>query len=308
MRTASSISPSQTVMPTGPRCSSAVATAHSRARLEFGQGDFLSRSPPPTSPAPRRQISPSPTRAPTMSRCSARSAGRAARPGRRPPARKVRADDAERAGDLLDRHRHDDRDPALRLGRRRRAERQPHSDTERDDDDPLVELGEPGRSGIAELPLVVQRADALRRAADRRAWPLLRVLRRRRGVGEATRRDVARRDPDECLRPLGRSGCGPGREPAYQPLAGSDGSLRFRLSSPITLIDSHCTFEGQLLCEPPGGWTPYVLNSAPHDYSIDPSVVNPVRTRTCGPASPSSSRSCSAATSGRRSRGGPPNA
>jgi FG-GAP-like repeat len=78
----------------------------------------------------------------------------------------------------------------------------------------------------------------------------------------------------------------PGQQPAYQPLAGSDGSLRFRLSSPITLIDSHCTFEGQLLCEPPGGWTPYVLNSAPHDYSIDPSVVNPCPDsdlRTCEP-------------------------
>ena len=78
----------------------------------------------------------------------------------------------------------------------------------------------------------------------------------------------------------------PGETPAYRPLSSAEGRLRFRLSSPITLIDSHCTQDGQFDCEPPAGWSQSVLNAQSHDYGLDPSVVNPCpddELRTCAP-------------------------
>ena len=64
----------------------------------------------------------------------------------------------------------------------------------------------------------------------------------------------------------------PGSQPAYRPLSSIEGPLRFRLSSPITLIDSHCTLDGEFDCF---GWHQYAVNADKRDYGVDPSVLNP---------------------------------
>ena len=209
-------------------------------------------------------------------------------------------DYADRPDDVFDRYRHDRRHPDGEPRRRRRADRQPLREPVRVDDDPLVELGEPRRPGLTQLSLAVQRPDAVRCAARRLARGLLHVQRRRRGLGQ--------RPSETSLGAIQTSAYGrwdarvaaPGETPAYRPLSSAEGRLRFRLSSPITLIHSHCTQDGQFDCEPPAGWSQYVLNSQSHDYGLDPSVVNPCpddELRTCAP---SSGRSRSVARSGRR--------